>query len=101
MKAPEHHFFVCSSFRHNGEAKGMCQRNGSKDLLQLLEEGILERNLDAQVTSTGCLKVCDRGPVMVVHPGAHWYGKVDEERLEQILDAVEEGRVAESCLLEG
>lgn len=99
MKAPEHHIFVCASFRHTGEAKGVCQRKGSKDLLQLLEEGILDRGLDAQVTSTGCFKVCDQGPVMVVHPGNHWYGKVDEDRIEVILDAMEEGRVAEECLI--
>lgn len=99
MNKPEHHIFVCSSFRRSGEAKGACQRKGAPDLLQVLEEGILERELNAQVTSTGCFKVCDRGPAMVVYPEGHWYGPVDEDAIEEILDALAEGEPATARLL--
>ncbi|MBN2591459.1 MAG: (2Fe-2S) ferredoxin domain-containing protein [Sedimentisphaerales bacterium] len=47
------------------------QVKGTVDLFQYLEEEIITRGLDAQVSSTGCLKVCDRGPAMVVYP-AGW-----------------------------
>ena len=43
------------------------------------------------VSSTACLKACDRGPVMVVHPDNVWYGKVDEEAIDEILDAMQDG----------
>ena len=36
----------------------------------------------------------DRGPVMVVHPDNVWYGKVNEEAIDEILDAMQEG---ETC----
>ena len=47
------------------------------------------------VSATGCLKVCDRGPAMVVYPDNVWYGGINsEDDLDAILDAMEEGDVA-------
>ncbi len=43
------------------------------------------------VSSTSCLKACDHGPVLIVYPEGTWYGKVDEEIVDEILDALEEG----------
>ena len=34
-------------------------------------------------------------PVMVVHPENTWYGKVNEDAIDAILDAMEEGKVCE------
>ncbi|MFW5635880.1 MAG: (2Fe-2S) ferredoxin domain-containing protein, partial [Thermodesulfobacteriota bacterium] len=71
-------------------------------LLAALREsmGRLDRGLNAQVTSTGCMKACDYGPVMAVYPQGVWYGKVEsEDAIDEILDAVEDGEVAESYLL--
>ena len=47
------------------------------------------------VSSTACLKACDRGPVMVVHPDNTWYGKVNEDAIDEILDCMAEGTVCE------
>jgi (2Fe-2S) ferredoxin len=82
-----------------GEPQGVCNKKGAVDLLQQLEEEIIDRGLDAQVSSTGCLKVCDRGPAMVIYPAGWWYGDVDEEKLDEILDALEEGNPAEDYLI--
>jgi (2Fe-2S) ferredoxin len=60
---------------------------------------ILDRGLDAIVTSTGCLKVCDRGPAMVVYPQNYWYGNVTEEAIGDILDALEDGGPCEKYLI--
>lgn len=35
---------------------------------------------------SGCLDVCENGPVMVVHPGAVYYQNVDREALQRIFD---------------
>ena len=52
------------------------------------------------MSSTGCLKACDRGPVMVVYPENTWYGKVENEAaIDAILDAIEDGGVAEDYVI--
>lgn len=100
MDKPQHHIFVCASFRADGEAKGVCNKKGSVSLLPYIENEILDRGLDAQITSTGCMKACDHGPVMVIQPAGLWYGKVEsEEIVDEILDALEDGEVAESYLI--
>ncbi len=97
MNKPEHHIFVCASFRAAGDAKGVCHKKGSGALLPYIENEILDRGLDAQITSTGCMKACDYGPVMVVHSQGVWYGPVDSEAVvDEILDALEDGKVAEA-----
>jgi (2Fe-2S) ferredoxin len=101
MDKPQYHIFLCASFRAGGDAKGACHKKGSMDLLPYIENEILDRGLNAQITSTGCMKACDYGPVMVVHPQNLWYGKVEsEEVVDEILDALEDGEVAESYLIE-
>jgi len=99
MTKPTYHILVCNSFRLNGDPQGICNKKGAPNLLQLLEEGVGDRGIDAMVSSTGCLKVCTRGPVMVVYPQGWWYGEVDADKIEQILDALENGEAEESLLL--
>lgn len=99
MQKAKYHICVCNSFRLSGEPQGVCNKKGAPGLLQYLEEEIVDRGIDAQVSATGCLKVCDRGPAMVVFPNGYWYGEVDEERLDAILDALEDDSAAEEYLL--
>ncbi len=98
MQKPEHHIFVCSSFRVNGNAKGVCQKKDSTTLIQYLESEITDRGLDALVSSTGCMNLCNNGPVMMVYPDNYWYGNVDEEAIDEILDALEDGKPAKDYL---
>ena len=95
------HILVCCSFRANGTPQGGCHKKGSGDLLGYLENQLSDRGLDqVQVSSTGCLKVCDRGPAMVVYPANIWYGGVaTEEDVDAILDAMEAGGIAEAYIL--
>jgi Ferredoxin len=97
MEKPGKHIFVCASFRASGEPQGVCNKKGSLGLLQYLEEGLSDRDLtDVQISMTGCLKVCDRGPAFVVYPDNVWYGNVTgEEAIDEILDALAENKVAE------
>lgn len=100
MEKPDYHIFVCNSFRVTGEPQGVCNKQGAGQFLPYLEEEIIDRGLNAQVTACGCLKVCDRGPVVLVYPGGDWYGHIDsEEKVDQILDALEEGGKAEDLLI--
>ena len=97
MEKPEYHIFVCASFRADGDPKGVCHKKGSVPLLPYIENEILDRGLDAQITSTGCMKFCDHGPVMVIQPQGLWYGQVEsEDAVDEILDALEDGEIAEN-----
>ncbi len=101
MQKPDKHILVCASFRAGGDAQGVCHKKGSVGLLPYLQEGLSDRELDGvMVSTTGCLKVCDRGPCMVVYPEGTWYGGVTgEEAVDEILDAVKDGRVDEKHAL--
>jgi (2Fe-2S) ferredoxin len=101
MEKPKHHIFVCCSFRVGGEPKGKCAKKSSADLLGYLETELPDRGLgDVLVSSAGCMKLCDKSPVMIVYPEAYWYGGVeDEEAVDEILDALEKGKPAEKYLL--
>lgn len=100
MEKPEHHIFICASFRADGDPKGVCHKKGSADLLPYIENEILDRGLDAQVTATGCMKACDHGPVMMIYPQGLWYGSVDSEgAVDEILDALEDGEVVQERLI--
>ncbi len=100
MNKTRYHLFVCASYRTGGEPKGVCHRKGAVDLLAYLENEIMDRGLDARVSSVGCLKQCARGPIMIVYPDGNWYGKVDSEStVDAILDALENGEPAEAYLL--
>jgi len=100
MEKPKHHIFVCASFRADGDPKGACHKKGSTALLPYIENEILDRGLEAQITSTGCMKACDYGPVMVIQPAGLWYGNVEsEETVDEILDALEDGQAVSGRLI--
>ena len=99
MQKPTYHFFVCNSFRMKGEPQGACNKKGAPSLLEHLSTEILDRGLDAQVSSCGCLKVCDRGPAMIVYPEGWWYGDMTEAKIDEVLDALEEDRPVEAYLI--
>ncbi|WP_163716936.1 (2Fe-2S) ferredoxin domain-containing protein [Mangrovibacterium lignilyticum] len=99
MKKPEYHILVCNSYRVAGDAKGYCNKNGAADLIQYISEECNDRGLDVAVSSTACLNVCSQGPVMVIQPNNLWYGGITEERIDEILDALEEGESVEEYLI--
>jgi len=90
MSKPNHHIFVCGSFRPTG-AQGVCHKKESSHLLQHLTTEVQDRGLDdVMVSSTGCMNICDSGPVMVVYPENIWYKQATIETAEAILDSLEE-----------
>lgn len=100
MKKPDYHILVCNSFRVAGDSQGACNKKGASSLLQYISEEAADKGLDVAVTTTACLNVCTEGPVMVIHPCNYWYGKVDsEDVIDEILEALEEGKAAEKYLI--
>jgi (2Fe-2S) ferredoxin len=70
-------------------------------LLQYLEGELADRGLsNVAVSGTGCLKVCDRGPALVVYPENWWFGHIDgEEAIDAVLDSVESGTPAADYII--
>lgn len=100
MQKPTHHILVCASFRVKGESKGMCHKKDAAELLPYLETELSDRGMeDVMVSSTGCMSRCENGPLMVVYPAGSWYGEVNEEKIDTILDALQEGKEATELLL--
>lgn len=100
MENPKHHLFVCGSFRANGDRQGVCHKKDSMDLLSYLQNEIQDRMLDGvEVCVTGCMNRCTMGPVIVEYPAGRTYGRITEEAIDAILDAFEEGEVAEAYLV--
>ncbi len=101
MKKPKHHIFVCASFRVKGDPQGICHKKNSTGLLQYLEQELSDRGLtEVVVSSTGCLKVCETGPSMVIYPENWWYGKIEgESDIDEIIDALEDGKPAGAYMI--
>jgi (2Fe-2S) ferredoxin len=99
MQKPDYHLLVCASFRGT-EAKGKCIKKESMQLISYLETELSDRGLNAMVSSTGCLNLCEEGPIMVVYPQGHWYSGISStDDLDQILDAMENGEPAKDLLM--
>jgi (2Fe-2S) ferredoxin len=99
MKKPDYIILVCNSYRVGGDAQGYCNKQGAASFVQYISEECADRGINAVVTTTACLSLCSQGPVVVVQPNNFWYGGVTKERLDDILDALEEDRAATEYLI--
>lgn len=89
MKKPKYHVFVCTSSRVNGTQKGYCHSNDSVELVTKFMELIEENDISdsVMVSNTGCLSLCNDGPVVIVYPEGIWYGKVTEDDVDEIVES--------------
>ena len=102
MKKPKQHIFVCTSSRINGQQKGYCHSKDAVDLVMKFMEEIEERDLGGAVfvSNTGCLGMCDKGPIVIVYPDNVWYGSVTVDDVETIMEEhIEGGNIVERLAL--
>ncbi|MDR1722365.1 MAG: (2Fe-2S) ferredoxin domain-containing protein [Tannerella sp.] len=99
MKKPDYMILVCNSYRVAGDAQGACNKQGATSLVQYITEECADRGIDAVVTTTACLSVCSQGPIMVVQPNNYWYGGVNKDKIDDILDALENGEAKTEYLI--
>lgn len=76
MEPFRHHVFVCTQQKPEGVT--CCPASGSMSVLGALYGELGKQGLsnDVQVSSCGCLGLCDDGPIMIVYPEGVWYHKV-------------------------
>jgi (2Fe-2S) ferredoxin len=98
---PDIHLVMCSSSRLAGHPKGGCQARNAPQLVQYLQQEVADRDLPGVlVTNTGCLQLCEHGPILIVYPTGHWYGPIDsQDKIDQVLDAIEQGTVVAALLV--
>ena len=85
MEPFHHHVFVCTQQKPEGVPS--CPGSSSLQVLQALEREVLAQGLDddVQITTCGCLGLCDDRPVMIVYPEGTWYRKIQEEDVPEIV----------------
>jgi (2Fe-2S) ferredoxin/SAM-dependent methyltransferase len=79
------HLFVCTQQKPEGATS--CPASGSMAVLGELDSELQARGMgnDVQVTTCGCLGLCDEGPVMVVYPEGVWYRRVQPRDVKEIV----------------
>jgi len=87
MEPFRHHVFVCLQEKPEGVTS--CPASGSLSVLRALERELGSAGLDSevQVTTCGCLGLCDDGPVVITYPDGVWYRKVQERDVREIVDS--------------
>ncbi|HQP92158.1 MAG TPA: NAD(P)H-dependent oxidoreductase subunit E, partial [Candidatus Omnitrophota bacterium] len=61
----------------------------SGGLKSAVEKELARRGLsgDTGIIISGCLGMCDKGPVIVINPGYTVYGNIDEKNIPQIIES--------------
>ncbi|MGB9282831.1 MAG: methyltransferase dimerization domain-containing protein, partial [Candidatus Sulfotelmatobacter sp.] len=79
------HLFVCTQQKPEGVPS--CPGSGSFAVLEALDREIQTRNLnrEVQLTTCGCMGLCDEGPVIVAYPEGAWYRHVQAQDVPEIV----------------
>jgi (2Fe-2S) ferredoxin/predicted O-methyltransferase YrrM len=79
------HLFVCTQQKPEGVPS--CPASGSFAVLDALDREMQARGLshDVQITTCGCMGLCDEGPVMVVYPEGVWYRRVQPSDVSELV----------------
>jgi (2Fe-2S) ferredoxin/predicted O-methyltransferase YrrM len=87
MEPFRHHLFVCTQQKPEGVTS--CCENGSQRVLKALGEELRTQGLgkEVQVTTCGCLGLCDEGPILISYPEGVWYRKVKAEDVKEIVES--------------
>lgn len=79
------HILVCSKKKADGNP--CCHARGGLELADMIRAELYKKGLenDFPVTSTGCLGVCESGPVVIVYPDAIWYPRFQKDEVERLI----------------
>ena len=102
MAKRNRYLFVCVNRRPDGTPKGSCAARGSVELHATLKKRLKEEGLaetEVRPCSCSCLDACWKGPVIFVAPDDYCYGPVLEEDVDEIVEALREGKRVERLVL--
>jgi (2Fe-2S) ferredoxin len=80
------HVFICTNQKEGG--KRCCGEEKGIELVNAFKEAIKLRGLQMEMRAqkTGCLDACNFGPALVVYPEGTYYGHVQPEDVQQIIE---------------
>ena len=80
------HIFICTNDRGDGSKRKSCGRHGGIEIRQELVKLINSNNLKGQIRAnkSGCLDVCENGPVLVSYPKGKWYENIQMKNVKNI-----------------
>ena len=84
----EVHVFCCTHQRPPTHRRGCCASKGAQSLANYMcRRGIVTaRGQNIRINLSGCLNLCEYGPVLVVYPEGVWYRYETERDIEEIVD---------------
>ncbi len=80
------HLYVCTQQKPEGVPS--CPASGAWAVLGAIEQAVIARGLDneVQLTTSGCMGLCDEGPIVVVYPEGVWYRRVKPSDATEIVE---------------
>ena len=103
MAKRQRYLFVCVNRRPDGTPKGSCAARGAVELHAALKERLKQRGLleyQVRACTSSCLDTCWAGPTVAVEPDHYFYGRVQLQDVDELVDALAEGRVVERLVLQ-
>ncbi len=81
------HLFVCT--QQKAEGAPSCSAAGSGGILRALDHELRSHGLasSTQITTCGCLGLCDEAPMMIVYPEGIWYRRLQPEDVPEIVNS--------------
>ena len=107
MPAFTSHLFICGNQRPANSPRGCCNPEGTDELRAAFKAALKARGLDkpgagalVRANGAGCLEQCEVGPVVVIYPQGIWYGRVQLDDVDRIVDeTIVGGRVLDDLLI--
>ena len=77
-----------------------CHVYGSENVVKKFKDEIKKKNLTKKIAfkSTGCHGLCEKGPIVVIHPQEIFYQKVKIEDVSKIIQGVLENEIIDELL---
>ena len=100
----KNNLFFCTNDRGADAERPSCNQCGSAQLRDYAKGRVKELGLSGpgkvRINKAGCLDRCEEGPVCVIYPEGVWYTYIDEEDIDEIINAhIVNGQVVERLRL--
>jgi (2Fe-2S) ferredoxin len=89
MAKREQYVFLCNNQRPPGHPRGCCRDRNSIPIWERFAELLEKKGLDEKVRIVGttCLGPCEAGAVVAIYPDDVWYGRLNVEDVEEIVES--------------
>ena len=85
MEPFKYHVFICTQQKPPGVPG--CTASGSEKVLEALRAEVAAAGLgdEVQITTSGSVGLCERGPNLIVYPDGYWYSRVTVEDVPELV----------------